>query len=175
MNCHCPTPPAMKLHRVHLWRTVYRHLIFSRWAFSCSYCPFQEKIKPSWRKCLFEPLTKVEHNFANIKTAFDFLSTLVLRDQSKWRANKNEHGERYIMLIPRFVLKVIDNEKKKFACHEMIALENKLCWWSLECVNNQGIYPKLRQSSVSFTYLFKFTYFCFVDVWVLKKEFCLRK
>ena len=70
----------------------------------------------------------MEHNFANIKTAFDFLSTLVLRDQSKWRANKSEHGERYIMLIPRFVLKVIDNEKKKFACHEMIALENKLCW-----------------------------------------------
>ena len=120
MNCHCPPPPAMKLHRVHLWRTVYRHLIFSRWAFSCSYCPFQEKIKPSWRKCLFEPLTEVEHNFANIKTAFDFLSTLVLRDQSKWRANKNEHGERYIMLIWMFVLKVINNERKILTRHEII-------------------------------------------------------
>ena len=41
-----------------------------------------------------------------------FLSTLVLRDQSKWRANKNEHGERYIMLIRMFVLKIINNEKK---------------------------------------------------------------
>ena len=54
----------------------------------------------------------MEHNFANIKTAFDFLSTLVLRDQSKWRANKNEHGKRYIMLIRMFALKVINNEKK---------------------------------------------------------------
>ena len=131
MNCHCPPPPAMKLHRVHLWRTVYRHLIFSRWAFSCSYCPFQEKIKPSWRKCLFEPLTEVEHNFANIKTAFDFLSTLVLRDQSKWRANKNEHGERYIMLIPRFVLKVINNEKKNL-------LAMKWSHWRTNCVGDHS-------------------------------------
>ena len=62
-----------------------------------------------------------------------FLSTLVSKDQSKWRANKNEHGERCIMLIRiefgftmkrvrdmtrtyslirMFVLKVINNEKK---------------------------------------------------------------
>ena len=54
----------------------------------------------------------MEHNFANIKTAFDFLSKLVLKDQSKWRANKNEHGERYIMLIRMFVLKITNNEKK---------------------------------------------------------------
>ena len=55
----------------------------------------------------------MEHNFTNIKTAFDILSTLVLKDQSKWRANKNEHVERYIMLIRMFVLKIINNEKKK--------------------------------------------------------------
>ena len=54
----------------------------------------------------------MENNFANIKTAFDFLTTLVLRDQSKWRANKNEHGERYIMFIRMLVLKVINNERK---------------------------------------------------------------
>ena len=35
----------------------------------------------------------MENMFANIQTAFDFLWTLVLKDQSKWRANKNEHGE----------------------------------------------------------------------------------
>ena len=33
----------------------------------------------------------MEHNFANVKTAFNVLSTLALRDQSKWTANKNEH------------------------------------------------------------------------------------
>ena len=54
----------------------------------------------------------MKHNFANIKTVFDFLFTLALRDQSKWGANKNEHKERYIMLIRMFVLKVINNERK---------------------------------------------------------------
>ena len=61
-----------------------------------------------------------------IKTSFDFLSILVLRDQSKWKANKNEHGERYIMLIRMFILKIINNEKSFLTCHEMIALQNKL-------------------------------------------------
>ena len=28
-----------------------------------------------------------------MQTAFNFLSTLVLLDHSKWRANKNEHGK----------------------------------------------------------------------------------
>ena len=62
----------------------------------------------------------MEHNFENINSAFDFLSTLVLRNQSKWRANKNEHGERYIMLIRMFVLKVINNERKILTYHEII-------------------------------------------------------
>ena len=53
----------------------------------------------------------MEHNFANIKTAFDFLSTLLLRDKSKWTANKNEHGERYIMTIRMFVLKIVIMKK----------------------------------------------------------------
>ena len=35
----------------------------------------------------------MEHKFPIIKTAFDILSTLVLRDHSKWRANKNKLGE----------------------------------------------------------------------------------
>ena len=89
------------------------------------------------KKILEPPQTKVEHNFANIKTAFDFLSTLVLRNQSKWRGNKNERGERYIMLIRSFVLKIKNNEKKILTRDEMITLQNSLCWWSLECVKNQ--------------------------------------
>ena len=42
-----PPPPAIRLHRVHLLRTVYRHLIFSRLVFSCFYGGYQEKIEPS--------------------------------------------------------------------------------------------------------------------------------
>ena len=53
------------------------------------------------------------------KMHFIFLSTLVLKDQSKWRANKNEQGERNIMLIRMFVLKVINNERKILTCHEI--------------------------------------------------------
>ena len=39
----------------------------------------------------------MEHKFANIQTAFDFLSTLLNLngDQSKWRGNKDEHEEGY--------------------------------------------------------------------------------
>ena len=57
-------------------------------------------------------LNKVEHKFANIQIAFGFLSALKLRDDSKWRAKKNEDGVG-IMLIQTFVLKVIKNERKK--------------------------------------------------------------
>ena len=61
----------------------------------------------------------MEHKFANIQIAFDFLSVLKLRDHSKWRAKKKEHGEG-IMLIRTFVLKVINNERKKLTHHEII-------------------------------------------------------
>ena len=35
----------------------------------------------------------MEHKLANIQNAIGFLSTRVLRDQSKWRANENKDGE----------------------------------------------------------------------------------
>ena len=34
----------------------------------------------------------MEHKLTNIQIAFDFLLVLKLRDHSKWRAKKNEHG-----------------------------------------------------------------------------------
>ena len=61
----------------------------------------------------------MEHKFANIQIVFDFLTTLVLRDHSKWRANKKEHGQG-IMFIRTFVLKVIHDERKKLTRHEII-------------------------------------------------------
>ena len=48
------------------------------------------------------------------------------------------------MLIRMFALKITNNEKKSLTRHEMIALQNKLRWWSLEYVKNQLIQPKLR-------------------------------
>ena len=54
----------------------------------------------------------MEQKFANIQTEFDFLSILIQRDHSKWRANRNGHEEG-IMLIQKFALKVINNERKK--------------------------------------------------------------
>ena len=32
----------------------------------------------------------MEHKFANVQIAFDFLSVLKLRDHSKWRAKKKQ-------------------------------------------------------------------------------------
>ena len=35
------------------------------------------------------------HKFANIQTACNFLSTLVLKEHYKWRAYKSEYGDGY--------------------------------------------------------------------------------
>ena len=61
----------------------------------------------------------MEYNFANIEIAFDLLSVLILKDYSKWRANKNKHGKG-IMLIRTFLVKIITNERKEIIHHEII-------------------------------------------------------
>ena len=68
----------------------------------------------------------MEHKFANIQIAFDFLSVLksdhsksFVSGHSKWRAKKKKRGEG-IMLLRTFVLKVINNERKKLNHHELI-------------------------------------------------------
>ena len=60
---------------------------FSWSVFFLSFCLFQQQIEyiQAEENTLFEPHTKMEHKFANIQTAFGFLSMLVLRDHSKWR------------------------------------------------------------------------------------------
>ena len=61
-------------------------------------------------------LNNAEQKFANMRIAFHFLSRLKLRDYSKWRANKNQFGGvgrgGEVMLIQKFVLKVLNNETK---------------------------------------------------------------
>ena len=66
--------------------------IFSPVRFFPHFCAFRQKTEPN--RGTFEPqINGTVHKFANIQTAFDILSTLVLRDNSKWRANKSEHGK----------------------------------------------------------------------------------
>ena len=55
----------------------------------------------------------MEQKFANIQTAYYFLSAPVLMRHSKWGANKKEHGKG-IIIIAVFVLKVLNNERKLF-------------------------------------------------------------
>ena len=54
----------------------------------------------------------MEQKFVNIQIAFDLLSVLKLGDNSKWKAKEKEHREG-IMFLRKFVLKVINNERKK--------------------------------------------------------------
>ena len=117
----------------------------------------------------------MEHNFANIITAFDFLSTIVLRDQSEWRANKNEHGERYIMLIQLFALKVINNERKILTRHEIIDRIAEQIVLVITRVCKESVNSSELTAATCFIYLFKFTYFCFVYVGTLKKGILLKK
>ena len=80
------------------------------------------------------------------------------------------------MLIRIFALKVINIERKLLTRLEIIdRIAEQIMFVITQVCKQSMILPNLRRSSVSFTYLFKFTYFCFVDVWTLKKEFCLRK
>ena len=139
---------------------------------------------PIFNSCLFNRIRFVpiyahesSKRISLIKIRIKYLPKALLARFSKIiiRTNKNQHGKGYRMLIGIFFLKVMNNDRKILTCHEMIAWQKKLCWWSLKCMQNQLFHPKLRLSNVSFTYLLKFTYFCFVDVWTLEKEFCLRK
>ena len=106
----------------------------------------------------------MEHKFANIQTAFDFLSVLKLRDHCKWRATKGEYRER-IMLIRTFLVNVINNNNKKLTHHEIIdriAEQTASVIIHVSKESKSSIHPNLRRPRFSFTYLFKYTYKCFV-------------
>ena len=106
----------------------------------------------------------MKHKFTNIQIEFDFLSVLKLNDHSKWRAKKNEHGQG-IMLIPTFVLKVINNERKRLTHHEIIdriAEQISSVMIQVSKESKLRIHPNLQRPRFSFTYSFKFTYKCLV-------------
>ena len=54
-----------------------------------------------------------------MQTAFDFLLTLVLKDHSKWKENKNEHGKG-VNAHPNVDSKSDNNERKILTHHEII-------------------------------------------------------
>ena len=88
--------------------------------------------------------------------------------RSRWRAKKNEHGEG-IMLIRTFVLKVINNERKKLTHHEIIdrTVEQTVAVIIQVSIESKlRIHPNLRRPRFSFIYSFKFTYKCLVKLGV---------
>ena len=88
---------------------------------------------------------------------------LELKDHSKWRAKKNEHGEG-IILIRTFVLKVINNESKKLTHDKVIdriAEQTASVIIQVSKESKLRIHLNLKRSGFSFTYSFKFTYKCF--------------
>ena len=92
-------------------------------------------------------------------------------------SKKKMNMGRVIILIRRFSAKVRNN-LKILTHHEIIDRIAKQIVSVITQVSKElklWIRPNLRRSSFSFTYSFKFTYFCIVDIWTLKKEFCLRK
>ena len=108
-------------------------------------------LSSSWRK--FEPQTKVEHKFANIQTQFVVLSTLVLRDYSKWRESKSEHGEGD-NAHPNFCSKS-NNERNILTHHEIIDCITEKVKSVITQVCKESklwIHPNLRWPSFSLTF-----------------------
>ena len=76
------------------------------------------------------------------------------------------------MLTWRFVLKVMNNERKILTHHgiidhiaqQIVSVITQVCKES-----KLWIHPNLRSSNFSFTYSFKFIYFCIVDVRLRKR------
>ena len=69
------------------------------------------------------------------------------------------------MLIPTFVLKVINNERKKLAHHQIIDCIAEQTVSVIIQVSKESklkIHPNLRRPRFSFTYSFKFTYKYFI-------------
>ena len=118
-----------------------------------------QKIDPRWRK--FESQTKVEHKLTNMQTAFDILSTLVLRDYSKWTSNKDERGEEN-NAHPNFRSKSNKRWEKNFnfidrMTEQIESLINQVCKES-----DYWVYSNLQRPRSSFFQ--KSIYFCIVDV-----------
>ena len=89
-----------------------------------------------------------------------FLSTLPLKDHSKWKANKNKHGEGN-NAHPNVRSKSNNNETNIWTHHEIRHCRNIVPVITQVCKETKlWIDPNLRWPNFSFTYSFKFIYFC---------------
>ena len=88
----------------------------------------------------------MEHKFANIQTQFIVLSTLVLRDYSKWRESKSEHGEGD-NAHPNFCSKS-NNERNILTHHEIIDCITEL--WIHDELTMAKFLINLQLSSLTF-------------------------
>ena len=132
-----PLPPPSPTVGVHLWRTVYVLLNFSRFLFHlCNSRGNRIKLKK-----ILNLNRRLKRNISSqiCKLHLIFFSTLVIRDQSKWRANKNKYGEEY-NAHPKVRSKSNKSWKKNFnpSWIRWFALQNKLCRWSLKCAKDQN-------------------------------------
>ena len=108
-------------------------------------------------------MLNLNHKFANIQTAFDLLSALVLRDHSWWRARKSKHSKE-MMLIRTFFLKGINNDRKIFTHNEII---DRIVEQIVQLIK---IMDSCKHTAVKslFTYSSKLSY---SGIWTLKKNF----
>ena len=67
-----------------------------------------------------------------------------------------------IMLIRAFILKVINDEKNFLTHHKII---DRIVEQTVSVCNESKLWIHLNYSS-------KFIYFCIIDIWTLKKDFC---
>ena len=140
--------------------------IFSPVRFFPHFCAFRQKTEPN--RGTFEPqINGTVHKFANIQTAFDILSTLVLRDNSKWRANKSEHGK-VDNNHPNFRSK--SNKSWEKNIFDRMAEQIELVITQVSRESKLWTHPNLLRQSFSLTFSFKFTYFCIVDILNFFKE-----
>ena len=83
------------------------------------------------------------------------------------------------MLIRTFVLKVINNKRRKLTHHKIINRIAEQIVLVITQVSKQSklwVHPNLRRPSFLFTFSFKFTYFCIVYIYInLKKGILLKK
>ena len=131
---------------------------FPRLVFFLSFCGFRNYVKENTS---FEPQSKVEQKFANMQTVFDFFYQHLHQETiSNWEQTKVYMG-RGIMLIWKFVLKVINNERKTLTHHKIIdRIAEQICVGDNSSVQRIKFVDScnLRRPSFSFILLSSLTF-----------------
>ena len=150
--------------KLHLWTSVYLRLVLSRLALLLFFCGFRQEIELSWRKYLIwttDYSGTLVRKYANC--TWFFINTVIKGPFQIKRKQKRTWGEGS---------KSNNNERKISARHEIIDyIAEKMSVITQVCKETKlWIHPNLRRPNFSFTYSLKFTYFCNVDIWTLKKK-----